>query len=251
MTGIVVGLLVWLALLVPGGPPLATTRAPGHAVPRPAARWRPSWRSARAGTDLASRVAELASLVRAGLSPVQAWRHVGHGLGDDVVSSRLRRAAEHVEWGLSPVPALRDLTPGPARAGRRLPWDLVAGRSRRRRSDEAGLAALAATWAVHERSGAPVADLLDTLVVSLDDERTATQARRAAMAAPVATARVLAGLPLLGLLLGQLVGARPLEVLVHTPAGRTSGAIGLVCAVSGLVWTRRLVRAAARGSRPT
>ncbi len=196
---------------------------------------RPPWRRRPPGTDVVAAVSELAALVRAGLGAPTAWEHVTRGLGDDEVATRLRAAAARVGAGLSPVPALRD------NEGERSESAIPA---RARRDVDRALAALAASWAVHERTGAPVAGLLDTLAQSLRDANEAALARSAALAAPVATARVLAGLPVLGLVLGQVVGARPLAVLVGTAAGRVSAVVGLVCVVLGVVWTRHLLRSA-------
>jgi tight adherence protein B len=220
VTGLAVGALVGAAVMVLGA--ASGGRAPTRQV------WvrRLQWRRRAPGTDVVAAVSELAALVRAGLGPASAWEHVTRGLGDDEVAARLRAAASRVAGGLSPVPALRD--------GGAVAPDV-----------DRALATLAASWAVHERSGAPVADLLDTLARSLRDADDAAMARRAALAAPVATARILAGLPVLGLALGQLVGARPLAVLVGTPAGRVSAGVGLVCVVVGVVWTRHLLRTAA------
>ena len=245
MTGLVVAVLVGAALVValrPSGD--ARSRVLGARAERGVSPRRflsvrrPPWRRRPPATDVVAAVSELSALVRAGLGAPSAWKHVTRGLGDDEVADRLRAAAARVGAGLSPVPALRDL--GSERGGR----GERAGQDRRRREVVRALAPLAATWAVHERTGAPVADLLDTLAQSMRDADEAALARRAALAAPVATARVLAGLPLLGLVLGQLVGARPLAVLVGTPAGRVSGVVGLVCVVLGVAWTRRLLRSA-------
>lgn len=193
---------------------------------------------------------DLAALVRAGLPPATAWRHAVQELGGveqggDVVALRLRAAADLVVSGRSPLPALRS-PPAP-------PVAFASGR-RTRRADEGAdrlLGSLAASWGVHERTGAAVADLLDTLARALRDEREGQLSRRAALAAPTATARVLVALPLLGVLLGEVVGARPVAVLVGTGAGRVSALVGLVCAVTGVLWTRRLLRAAGRPSTAT
>ncbi len=254
-TAAAAAVLVWLAVMAGGrGAVRVPVRAnrprdDGAASSGLLARWRRS----TPDTDLVARVSELAVLLRAGLNAAAAWEHACRDLGDDAVARRLGMAREQVRWGLSPVAALRG---GPGTVvGPAVGESWTALRWHRRSStrpdtcDSSGLDALAATWAVHERTGAPVADLLDTLVVGLSDARAATLARRAAMAAPLATARVLAGLPVLGLALGQLVGVRPVAVLLGTAPGRVSAAVGLVCAAAGVVWTRQLVRSAATRTR--
>lgn len=227
MTGLAVAVFVAAALMVGAKPSgVGRVRAVGAGGARRARTRHPSgsrlsWGRRKPGTEVVTAVSELAALVRAGLGAPSAWEHVTRGLGDDEVAGRLRGAAARVAAGLSPVPELRGRVLSP----------------------------LAATWAVHERTGAPVADLLDTLARSLRDADDAALSRRAALAAPVATARVLAGLPVLGLALGELVGARPLTVLIGTSGGRVSAVVGLVCVVAGVVWTRHLLRSAAGSAR--
>lgn len=64
------------------------------------------------------------------------------------------------------------------------------------------------------------------------------------MAGPVTTARILAALPLLGLGIGQAIGARPVQTLLGTGQGRVCAVVGLACALLGWVWTSRLIAAA-------
>lgn len=246
MTGAAVALLVALAVLV-GGRSSGGTRGMARPDGMLARRGRWQWSRRPASTDVVAAVSELAALVRAGLGAASAWEHATRRLGGDEVAHRMRAASGRVQSGLSPVPALRNVA-AEGSVPRRQRADLSGIRSGERSgvaSADRVLAPLAATWAVHERTGAPVADLLDTLARSLRDANDAAMSRRAALAAPVATARVLAGLPVLGLLLGQVVGARPLAVLVGTGAGQVSAVVGLVCAVTGVVWTRHLLRSAA------
>lgn len=171
-------------------------------------------------TDLAASVSELAVLLRAGLLPARAWAQVAAG------HPPLAHVAEVAARGGDVAGALRSLAP--------------AGRG----AEPAALLALAATWQVCAQQGASVANVLERLADSLRTESDAADARRAALAAPVSTARVLGVLPVLGLGLAQLVGADPVQVLTGTAAGRVSGAIGATLAAIGLGWTRRLVRRA-------
>jgi tight adherence protein B len=60
------------------------------------------------------------------------------------------------------------------------------------------------------------------------------------MAGPRASAAVLAGLPVFGVLLGELSGARPLHVLVGTAEGQVLLVLGAVFLASGLWWTKRI-----------
>lgn len=105
---------------------------------------------------------------------------------------------------------------------------------------------MARAWALAERHGVALAELLDS--VRRDVEHRVAFARdvEAKMAGPRATAAVLAGLPVLGLLLGESVGSAPLEVLTGETSGQVLlvAGVGLLCA--GVVWTGRLTRTAVR-----
>ena len=67
---------------------------------------------------------------------------------------------------------------------------------------------------------------------------------QARLAGPRSTAAVLAGLPLLGLALGQAVGAVPLHVLCQTVVGQVLLVIGTAAACIGVLWSARLVSGA-------
>ncbi|SDF17954.1 tight adherence protein B [Blastococcus fimeti] len=69
---------------------------------------------------------------------------------------------------------------------------------------------------------------------------------RAATAGPRASAAVLAGLPVLGLLMGSGVGADPWRVLTTTGTGQVLLVVGVALEAAGLVWSRRLVQRALR-----
>jgi tight adherence protein B len=103
------------------------------------------------------------------------------------------------------------------------------------------LVALHAAWSLSEDVGAPLADVLRTVADAIRQDGDVRADIEAALAAPRSTARLLAVLPLAGLGLGQLIGADPIEVLVATGIGRVCAVGGLVLALAGQWWTRRLV----------
>jgi tight adherence protein B len=109
-----------------------------------------------------------------------------------------------------------------------------------------GLLAVAAAWEVTEAAGGAVADVLDRLGDVLESERQAREALDAALAAPRATMALLAGLPMLGILLGQSLGAQPLHLLLRQPVGWALLAIGATLDTLGVLWTKVLVRRALR-----
>lgn len=107
-----------------------------------------------------------------------------------------------------------------------------------------GLRGAAACWQVATDGGAGLADGLDRVADALRSEREQREELRAQLAGPRSTATVLALLPVFGLLLGTAMGAEPLDVLFHSPAGLGCLAAGCLLEWAGLVWVARLVRAA-------
>lgn len=103
------------------------------------------------------------------------------------------------------------------------------------------LAGLAACWSVCSAVGNGLA----AGVERLEDGLRAAEAQRRAveteLAAPRATAALLAVLPLAGIWLAVALGAQPVHVLLHTPVGVACLALGVALDGLGLLWTGRLV----------
>jgi tight adherence protein B len=116
-----------------------------------------------------------------------------------------------------------------------------------------GLASLAACWHVVVASGAMLAPAIDRVAEALRDEIDLEQALAISLAAPRATVRLLAGLPLLGLGLGAVIGAHPLAFLVGSPAGVCCFLLAAAFDAGGVAWARRIAnratRAGLRGGR--
>lgn len=106
-----------------------------------------------------------------------------------------------------------------------------------------GLAGVAACWRVAVDGGAGLAAGLDRLEGALRSERRRREELRAQLAGAWSTVAVLALLPVLGLGLGAALGADPLAVLLHTPAGLVCLVVGGVLEAAGLCWAGRIVRA--------
>jgi tight adherence protein B len=125
----------------------------------------------------------------------------------------------------------------------------VAGAMRRSASRSPALAEpigrLAAAWRLAEQHGIGLADVLDAVRRDLDHRVRAARRLAAALAGPRATSLVLAVLPLLGLLLGQAVGAAPFRVLVGSAAGQVLLVVGSALVCTGVTWSARLVSRAA------
>lgn len=116
-----------------------------------------------------------------------------------------------------------------------------------RRDGADGLAGMAACWQVAVDGGAGLAAGLDRLEAALRAHQDQRERLRAQLAGAWATVAVLAVLPVAGLGLGAALGARPLWVLLHTPAGLGCLAVGGLLEALGLWWAARIVR---RGERP-
>ncbi|MER5884279.1 type II secretion system F family protein [Streptomyces sp. NPDC001941] len=106
-----------------------------------------------------------------------------------------------------------------------------------------GLAGVAACWQVAVDSGAGLAEGLDRLHAALRQDLERRERLRARLAGAWATVVVLAGLPAVGLAMGAGLGADPLWVLLHTPAGWACLAVGGLLEAAGVWWAARIVRA--------
>lgn len=147
-------------------------------------------------------------------------------------------ALEQAAAGMTPDPCPR------ARSAARTGGDVAAAL----RSDAAAgrapvLAHLAACWEVASHTGAGLAHAVGRLA---DGARASEQAR-AELAAEVAavrtSARLLAALPLFGLVIGYWIGADPISWLTGSWPGRATLALGLLLEAAGLIWLRRMVAA--------
>ncbi|WP_244953317.1 type II secretion system F family protein [Streptomyces ipomoeae] len=107
-----------------------------------------------------------------------------------------------------------------------------------------GLRGLAACWRVAVDRGAGLAAGLDRLEGALRAERDQRADLRAQLAGSRSTAVMLAGLPVLGLLLGTALGADPLHVVLHSTAGLGCLLVGAALEGAGLWWALRIVRGA-------
>jgi tight adherence protein B len=109
-----------------------------------------------------------------------------------------------------------------------------------------GLRRLAACWQVVVAAGAMTAPAVDRVADALQDELDLDRALAAALAGPRATCRLLAALPVAGVLLGVTVGADPLGFLFGSPAGLVClGGAGLLDA-AGLAWAGGIGRQPSR-----
>ncbi|MDM4722141.1 hypothetical protein QTQ03_22050 [Micromonospora sp. WMMA1363] len=112
-----------------------------------------------------------------------------------------------------------------------------------------GVAPTLTRAAVHlaDRTGAPLAELLERI----DADARSADRRLEAAAAQAAGARVtawlLAALPLAGIGLGYAIGVDPVSVLLRTPVGGGCAILAVVLQVAGLIWADRLTSIPRRG----
>ncbi|MFF4696493.1 type II secretion system F family protein [Streptomyces chattanoogensis] len=104
-----------------------------------------------------------------------------------------------------------------------------------------GLTGVAACWQVAVQGGAGLASGLERIADGLRARRDQREELRAQLAGPRATALMLALLPVAGLAMGGALGADPLRVLLHTPAGWGCLAVGGLLEWGGMAWTARIV----------
>jgi tight adherence protein B len=187
-------------------------------------RWRARRRDQRrtaATAELAAGLALFAAELRAGVHPAVAAQRVAGDVGPSVAA-----VFETVA------------------AAARLSGD-VAGSLRRADRGSPVLAEpldrMAAAWRLAEQHGIGLADVLDAVRRDLDHRVRAARRLTAALAGPRATAFVLAVLPVVGLLLGQAVGADPWQVLTGSVAGQVLLVAGSALVCLGVAWSARLV----------
>jgi tight adherence protein B len=117
-------------------------------------------------------------------------------------------------------------------------------------SADDALRRVAAAVRLSGRTGASLAEVVSAVEDDLRARRRHRLELASAVAAPRASAALLAGLPLLGLAMGSGVGADPWHVLTRTGTGQVLLVAGVALEVAGLAWARRLVDRASRSAAP-
>jgi len=211
------GLLAGAATAVASTPVVAALAAgvAGEAVRGGQRRWREQ-ADRRAAAALAEALGAAAAEVRAGRTLEEAAVRAAAACPDPATAALLG-------------PVLRTGVPPPD-AG---PLAPLLGR-------------VAAAVQVSRRTGCSLAGVLGAAEDDLLAQRQAEQELQSATAGPRASAAVLAGLPVLGLLMGSGVGADPWRVLTTTGPGTVLLVAGVALELTGTVWSARLVRRAVR-----
>ncbi|MBB3050158.1 tight adherence protein B [Prauserella isguenensis] len=175
-------------------------------------------RGVAALAGLAEALRAMAGDLRSGAHPATAAESAAQDAHTDIASV-FRAIAVSVRLGGNPDTSLTGL---PAGTG-----SLPAGVLER----------VTTAWSLARRHGLALADVVDAV-----HRDVATRARLAGtldarMAGPRASALILAGLPVLGVLLGEAMGAAPLAVLLTTTAGQVLLAVGAALLLGGVAWT--------------
>ena len=107
-----------------------------------------------------------------------------------------------------------------------------------------GLLELARSWEVSEQTGAPLSAALQQVASSLSAEQSLRTIVAGELAAPRATSKVMAALPVCGIGMGYLLGGDPVAWLLDAPLGWACLVLGVTLGCAGVAWIELLARRA-------
>lgn len=186
---------------------------------------------------------------RRGVARIAATREVAEALGGlvaelragahpavaaDSVAADMRAGSGQSSWAGTGLRAIASAA--------RLGGDVDVALGDTAAAGSTALHRVARAWALAQRHGLPLADVLDAVRRDLDAGVRFAGQLQARLAGPRASAAVLAGLPAVGLLLGEGMGARPVDVLASTGGGQALLVLGGLFLVAGIGWSGRLTR---------
>ena len=101
-------------------------------------------------------------------------------------------------------------------------------------------ARLAVCWQLAAEHGLAMSALMHAAQRDIAERQRFSGQVRSAMAGARATAAILAGLPVLSVVMGQLIGARPVAFLLGGQLGGCLLIVGLTLVCGGLLWSDRI-----------
>ena len=177
---------------------------------------------ARRGAEAAALQSALGVLVgelRVGAHPVVAFETAAAEV-DGVVAASLRSVAARARLGADVAAGLRSAAEHSTLAGH---WER-----------------LSVCWQLAQTQGLAIVALVRAAQRDIVERERFASNVTAGMAGARATAAILAGLPLLGVGLGQLIGAEPIGFLLAGGLGGWLLIIGVTLACAGLAWSDRI-----------
>lgn len=105
-----------------------------------------------------------------------------------------------------------------------------------RQPGRSALAAVASAWTLAEQSGIPLSVVLDRVATTARENRELDRDVQSSVAPARSTARMMAALPAMGLVLSSGMGVNPMAMLTSELLPAVSVAIGIGLACVGVVW---------------
>jgi tight adherence protein B len=173
----------------------------------------------RESEALQSALEVLVGELRVGAHPVAAFEAAA-GETDGPVADALRAVAARARLGADVAAGLHDTARKSALGPQ---WDRIA-----------------VCWQLAQIHGLSIAALMQTAQRDIAERQRFSSRVSAGMAGARATAAVLAGLPVLGIGLGQMIGADPVRFLLAGGGGGWLLLVGVTLSCAGLLWSDRI-----------
>jgi len=169
--------------------------------------------------ELESAIDILVGELRVGAHPAQAFAVAADETAGPV-SDSCRAVAARARLGADVAAGLRNMAEASALPAQ---WDR-----------------LAVCWQLAADHGLAMSTLMRAAQRDITERQRFSAHVRSAMAGARATAAILASLPVLSVLMGQLIGARPVAFLLGGHAGGWLLVVGLTLVCGGLLWSDRI-----------
>ena len=230
MTLLVVGLVLAAVLLWPAAGAPSPVHRPSWSEAARRSRRRRGRRRRRAQERLQADLTDLVSLLA---SPLRAGAVPGPALAT-------------VAQTVSPGPDLATVLAELVEAGRRGAAVGEVWLRHAERLDSPDLGFVARAWQLTERTGAPLAEALESAERVLRARQRARERVATAAAGPRSSMVVLAGLPCAGPMVGLAFGLSPAALYLSSLASLLSAVAGVVLGLGAWLWAGRIVSAALR-----